>query len=239
LVKSKGKHKRKEDSMALDICLGIIFLLSVVAGYRKGFTESFLHTIGWILALILGFVWTPTVVSFLKHSTGIEETLRTVLTERFSGLLPSAAGEGSLSTSSAPLISSEGILKGIPDILSDYFSDASSVIGTTMIENLISIILSIIALLLIILFIKFLFFIIISLFSKKKRKGIIGFSDGALGFLFGGIRGALFICILLALFLPLTNFTNGDFLLNQLESSTYAIKIYDNNPIFFLTQIFF
>ncbi|NCB42753.1 MAG: CvpA family protein [Clostridia bacterium] len=226
--------------MALDICLGIIFLLSVVAGYRKGFTESFLHTVGWILALILGFVWTPTVVSFLKHSTGIEDALRTVLTERLSGLLPAATDAGSLSTSSAgPMISSEGILKGIPDILSNYFSDASSVIGTNMIENLISIILSIIALLLIILLIKLLFFIIISLFSKKKRKGIIGFSDGALGFLFGGIRGALLICILLALILPLANFTNGEFLLDQLESSTYAIKIYNNNPIFFLTQIFF
>lgn len=226
--------------MALDICLGIIFLLSVVAGYRKGFTESFLHTVGWILALILGFVWTPTVVSFLRHSTELEQTLRTVLTERLSDLLPAASEAGSLSTSSSgPMLSSEGILKGIPDILSDYFSDASSVIGTNMIENLISIILSIAALLLIILLIKLIFFIIISLFSKKKRKGLIGFSDGALGFLFGGIRGGLFICILLALFLPLTNLTNSDFLLQQLEGSTYAIKIYDNNPIFFLTQIFF
>ena len=226
--------------MALDICLGIIFLLSVVAGYRKGFTESFLHTVGWILALILGFVWTPTVVSFLRHNTGLEETLRTVLTERLSGLLPSATDTGALSTSSSgPMLSSEGILKGIPDILSDYFSDASSVIGTNMIENLISIILSIVALLLIILLIKLVFFVIISLFSKKKRKGIIGFSDGALGFLFGGIRGALFICILLALILPLTNVTNSEFLLQQLESSTYAIQIYNNNPIFFLTQIFF
>lgn len=226
--------------MALDVCLGIIFLLSVIAGYRKGFTESFLHTVGWILALILGFIWTPTVVSFLRHSTGLEETLRTVLTERLFGLLPSAADPGTLSTSSsAPIFSSEDILKGIPDILSDYFADAGSVIGTNMIENLISIILSIVALLLIILLIKLIFFIVISLFSKKKRKGLIGFSDGALGFLFGGIRGGLIVCIFLALFLPLTNLTNSDWLLQQLESSTYAIKIYNNNPIFFLTQIFF
>ena len=224
--------------MALDICLGIIFLLSVIAGYRKGFTESFLHTVGWILALILGFVWTPTVVSFLKHNTDIEETLRTVMTERLSGLFP-LAQEGATNASVGTTLSSEGLLKGIPDILSDYFSDASSVVGTNMVENLISIIVSIIALLLIILLIKLIFFIIIALFSKKKRKGIIGFSDGALGFLFGGIRGILFICILLALFLPLTNLMQGDFLLDQLESSTYAIKIYNNNPIFFLTQIFF
>lgn len=225
--------------MALDISLGIIFLLSVVIGYRKGFTESFLHTVGWLLALILGFVWTPTVVSFLRHRTGIEEKLRTVLTERFSGLLPAIEAGGAPSASANAAVSSEGLIKGIPNILSDYFSDASSVIGTNMIENLISIILSIIALLFIILFIKLIFFIIITLFSKKKRKGLIGFSDGLLGFLFGGVRGILFICILLALFLPLTNVMKSDFLLNQLESSTYAIKIYDNNPIFFLTQIFF
>lgn len=216
--------------MALDIGLGIIFLVSVIIGYRKGFTESFLHTVGWLLALVLGFVWTPTVVSFLKQNTDIESTLRTVFTDRLTLALNSSA---------PPSPSPEGILKGIPDILSNYFSDTGSVIGTAMIENVISAILSIIGLLLIILLIKLIFFVIITLFSKKKRSGIIGFSDGALGFLFGGIKGALLICILLALFLPLANMVHNDFLVNQLESSTYAIKIYNNNPIFFLTKIFF
>lgn len=231
--------------MTLDIVLGIIFLLSLFIGYRKGFTESFSHTVGWLLAVVLGFVWTPTVVSFLKHNTGIEESLRKIFTDRLLGLLPAMDADAALDAgaaldaSSGAVASSEGLIKGIPNILSDYFSDATSVVATSMVENLIGIIVSIIALLIIVLIIKLIFFVIIVLFSKKKRKGFIGVSDGLLGLLFGGIKGFLLISILLALFLPLTNIMKGDFLLTQLENSTYAIKIYDNNPIFFLTQIFF
>lgn len=210
--------------MILDICLGIILLLSVIAGYRKGFTEAFLHTIGWILAIVLGFVWTPAVAAFLRGNTGLEENLRTIFDERLA-----LAGTGG----------GEGILSGVPKILADYFSDAASVIQTKTVENLVDIIMTILALLCIILVIKLIFFLITFLFSKRKRGGIIAFSDGMLGLAFGLVKGLLLICILLAFFLPLANFIRSDALLDQLYSSTYAIQIYDNNPIFLLTQIFF
>lgn len=210
--------------MILDICLGIILLLSVIAGYRKGFTEAFLHTIGWILAIVLGFVWTPAVAAFLRSNTPMEESLRTIFNER----LAQAGAEGQ-----------EGLLSGIPEILSDYFSDAVSVIQSNTVENLVGIIMTILALLCIILVIKLIFFLITLLFSKKKRGGIIAFSDGMLGLAFGAVKGMLFICILLAFFLPLANFFQSDVLIDQLYESTYAIRIYDNNPIFLLTQIFF
>lgn len=244
---------RKESEVILDICLGVILILSVVTGYGKGFTESFLHTVGWLLAIVLGFVWTPTVAAFLKANTKIEETLRQTLTQRLADL---SAGIGDSissgldlgttenvvdSTSSAISLpfSDDGILQGIPRILSDYFSDAASVIGSNTVDNLTSIIITIIALLLIILVIKLIFYFILLIFSKKKRKGIIGFSDGILGAVFGAVKGSLLICILLAFILPLGNLMQSDVLLEQLYSSTYAIRIYDNNPIFFLTQLFF
>lgn len=209
--------------MILDICLGIILIFSVIVGYRKGFTEAFLHTIGWILAIVLGFVWTPSVAAFLRGNTHLEESLRGILNERLA-----QGGTGQ-----------ESLLSGIPEILSDYFSDAVSVIQSNTVENLIDIIITILALLCIILIIKLIFFLITLLFSKRKRGGIIAFSDGMLGLTFGAIKGLLLICILLALFLPLSNFFQSEVLLDQLYSSTYAIQIYNNNPIFLLTQIFF
>lgn len=243
----------KDGNMILDICLGVILAISMIVGFRKGFTESFLHTVGWLLAIVLGFIWTPAVASFLRANTGIEENLRQTLTERLSSFgadigntISAGLGVGNAdnilaSTSSAIELpfSADGILQGIPKVLSDYFSDAISVVGTNTVDNLIGIIFSIIALLLIIIIIKFIFFIIILLFSKKKRKGIVGASDGILGVVFGGIKGALLICVILALFLPLANFMQSDVLLEQLYDSTYAIRIYDNNPIFLLTQVFF
>lgn len=244
---------RKESEVVLDICLGVILILSIVTGYGKGFTESFLHTVGWLLAIVLGFVWTPAVAALLRANTEIEETLRQTLTRRLADL-GADIGEGISSgldlgatpnvvdsTSSAISLpfSDDGILQGIPRVLSDYFSDAVSVIGTNTVDNLTSIIITIIALLLIIVVIKLIFFFILLIFSKKKRKGIIGLSDGILGAVFGAVKASLLICILLAFFLPLANFMQSDVLLEQLYSSTYAIRIYDNNPIFFLTQLFF
>lgn len=246
-------ESRKEYEVVLDICLGVILILSIVTGYGKGFTESFLHTVGWLLAIVLGFVWTPTVAAFLKTNTEIENTLRETLTLRLENLSEGIGDSissglnlgtsenlaGSTSSAMALPFSDDGILQGIPKVLSDYFSDAVSVIGTNTVDNLVSIIITIIALLLIIVIIKLIFFFIIFIFSKKKRKGIIGLSDGILGAVFGAIKGALLICILLAFFLPLANFMQSDVLLEQLYASTYAIRIYDNNPIFFLTQLFF
>jgi uncharacterized membrane protein required for colicin V production len=244
---------RKESEVILDICLGIILILSIVTGYGKGFTESFLHTIGWLLAIVLGFVWTPAVAAFLRANTEIEETLRQTLARRLadlsdgigegisSGLDLGASQNAADSTASAISLPffDDGILLGIPRVLADYFSDAASVIGTNTVDNLASIIITILALLLIIVIIKLIFFFILLIFSKKKRKGIIGLSDGILGAAFGAVKGFLLICILLAFFLPLANFMQSDVLLEQLYASTYAIRIYDNNPIFFLTQLFF
>ena len=104
---------------------------------------------------------------------------------------------------------------------------------------MIDIVITLLALLCIILCIRLVFFLITIAFSKKKRSGLIALSDGVLGMVFGAARGALVICVLLAFFLPIANFFKAGLLLDQLYESTYAIRIYDNNPIFFLTQIFF
>jgi len=205
----------------LDIALGIVLLLSVYSGYKKGFTESFLHTIGWVLAIILGFVWTPMVATFLRNHTGAEESLRTTFTERI--------GQGGLNVA----------ISGVPKVLQDYISNAASVVQSRAVENLIDIVLMLLALLCIILVIKIIFYLIMLLFSKKKRNGLIALSDSVLGMAFGAAKGALLICVLLAFFLPIANFFDSEKLLVQLYESTYALKIYDNNPIFFLTQIFF
>lgn len=223
LVKSKGKwNDERRACVFLDIALGLILLLSLYSGYRRGFTESFLHTVGWVLAVVLGFVWTPMVAAFLRANTGIEDGLRTTLSERLS-----------------QSASASEVLNGVPDVLRDYVSDAASVVQSRAVENLIAIVITLLALLCIILCIRLVFFLITVAFSKKKRGGLIALSDGVLGMVFGAARGALVICVLLAFFLPIANFFKAGLLLDQLHESTYAIRIYDNNPIFFLTQIFF
>ena len=202
--------------MILDICLGIILLLSVILGYRKGFTEAFLHTIGWILAIVLGFVWTPAVAAFLRGNTGLEESLQAILNERL------AAGGGQ-----------EGLLSGIPEILSDYFSDAMSVIQSNTVDNLTDIIITILALLCIIILIKLIFFLITLLFSKRKRSGIIAFSDGCWDWP-APSRGSCSSasCWHFSFLWPFAERSS----FGQLYSSTYAIRT-TTTTRYFLTQI--
>jgi hypothetical protein len=71
--------------MALDIAIGIIIILSMTLGYRAGFVWTFLHMVGWIISIVLAFVWSPKVNEYIRLNTDFYETLHKALTDRLGG----------------------------------------------------------------------------------------------------------------------------------------------------------
>ena len=209
--------------MVLDVALGALLVLSLAAGWRRGFADSFLHAVGWVLAIILGYVWVPMAAAFLRRHTGLEGRLRTIFEHRL-------AGSGA---------STKDLLSGAPRILSDYLNEGASLIKSQAIERFVDVLIWVSALLAIILIIRLLFFLVTLLFSKKKRGGFVAAADSLLGAVFGGVKGLLVACILLAFILPLSNLMGSQLLPDLLESSVGAKALYHNNPIFLLTQFFF
>ena len=63
--------------MWMDIAIGLIFVLSTASGFRKGFVRTFIHTAGWVLSIIIGFVF-----SRVKTSSGLIQTSTTTFTTK-------------------------------------------------------------------------------------------------------------------------------------------------------------
>ncbi|WP_130862965.1 CvpA family protein [Bacilliculturomica massiliensis] len=213
--------------MWMDIAILVIVLGSTVLGYNQGFMRTFLHTVGWLLAIVLSFAWYPAVVEFLKDKTDFYTTMHTSITEQL------AAGAGDAAADSA------GTAFGrIPDILVQAFQAASDAVADSVAGSITDLLFNIVGFLIVIAAIKFIFWLLISLFSKKDNDGITGWFDGIFGAVFGGVKGIVVVFILLAILVPVTELSSGTFFLDSLHESKIAESLYDNNAVFIMVKEF-
>ena len=202
--------------MWMDITIAVIVALSAVFGFCSGFVKTFLHTVGWILSIVLGFIWYPQLKAFLIDHTTYYGSMRDTVGAR----LDIAAGNAITET-----------FENIPDVLERAFLAASETLTTSLADTITNLFFSIVSLVAIVALIKLLFWILIQLFSKSKNDGFTGFVDGLMGFGFGIVKGLLLILILMALMVPVSNFADTSFFTDAIEQSQVAKILYHANPI--------
>jgi uncharacterized membrane protein required for colicin V production len=206
--------------MWVDGLIVIIVIFAIIQGYRRGFVHTFIHTVGWILAVVLGFIWYPHVIGFLKEKTGFYDAIRERIAERV------AENAGN---------TADSVMTGIPEVIRDLLDkaidSATSAIAVSLSENLTSLIFNIIGFLAVAAAIKLFLMTLTFLFSKEKNDGFIGGIDGFFGLLAGALKGVILIYILLALMVPVTSLSGSSFLIDQLDGSVLGSYLYDNNLI--------
>lgn len=211
--------------MWVDVFIVSILLYAVVQGFRRGFVQTFLHAVGWILAVVLGFAWYPHVIGFLKGNTDYYDSVREKIAER---IAEKAGG------------TADSAMTGIPEVIRDLLDNAvnamTGAIADTLSVSLTNLIFNIIGFLAVVIAIKIILMLITLLFSKEKRGGIIGVLDGYLGFFAGALRGMLVIYILLALMVPVTSLSDSSFITGQIDASVFGSYLYENNLILRLVK---
>lgn len=209
-----------------DIIIVLLVLLSIINGYAKGFVRTFLHAIGWILSMVLAFVWSPKVQEWLLSHTKIYDNMKELLTDKFADSVPGAAATFSL----LPKSLSEGL---------DSFTGNITSLMTTRMTDIIFMILSFV---LVVFAIKLVLYILVGLLSKKNRRGLTGMVDGLLGTLAGAVVGVLLVYVLLALLIPLTALAGPDLTLTiggAIDKSFIANEMYNNNLVIMVFKDFF
>jgi len=206
--------------MWVDGLIVIIVIFAIIQGYRRGFVHTFIHTVGWILAVVLGFIWYPHVIGFLKEKTGFYDAIRERIAERV------AENAGN---------TADSVMTGIPEVIRDLLDkaidSATNAIAVSLSENLTSLIFNIIGFLAVAAAIKLFLMTLTFLFSKEKNDGFIGGIDGFFGLLAGALKGVILIYILLAFMVPVTSLSGSSFLIDQLDGSVLGSYLYDNNLI--------
>jgi len=201
--------------MWADILIAAIFVFSTVQGYRNGFVDTCIHAVGWVLALVLGFVWQDQAAAFLRGRTEIYDTLYTGIGNQLRE-------------------SGHQLLSGLPASLREMLGPNVSTFSDSLAADLAQMLFGVLAFLLVVIFCKLLLWVLSVLISKKRNEGLLGALDGLLGLLMGIIRGVLLVYLTLALLVPLSGILSGDLIAQQLNSSSLAGSLYDNNPLFLI-----
>ena len=201
--------------MVLDVFFGAVIVAAMVFGYRNGFVRTFFHTLGWLIAVVLAFLWTPNLRERIVSETGLYDSLNESIAER----LDTAAGVNNLSAD---------LPRMLRDAVDNMANQAVSVVSASVSHLLVTII----SFLIIIFAAKLVFFLIMLAASKKYVSGVRGFFDGITGLVFGFVKGVLLVFILLVVMIPVLNLFDSGFTENVvtwLDSSYFTGSLYDNN----------
>ncbi|MDO4553376.1 MAG: CvpA family protein [Bacillota bacterium] len=205
--------------MWVDILIAAVFVASTVQGYRRGFMDTFIHTAGWLLAVVLGFVWHSRAADFLMRNTDIYQTIYTGVLNRVNDVT-----------------GADDPRDGLPAILRDSVDSLLDTLSSSLATGLSNLLFNVVAFLAVVLACKLALWLLSLLIGKKRNDGLAGFVDGILGLLAGVLRGVVLVYLVLALMVPILGISESSFLREGLESSAIALSLYDNNPIFLIVK---
>ena len=195
--------------MILDTCLIAIVVVSFLFGKSKGFIRTLLSLINWFVPMIVAVIYSNDVAAFLTANTKIDEHLAEFIQNGMDKIIDNNS------------------IKFIPESVIDGMVGSH----TGQAANFLLIMISFF---LIIIVINIACFLITRMFSTKHNNNILGGTDSLLGAVFGLARGAILVCLILAIAIPLSTMINEDITIwftAQLEDSIVSSYLYENNPL--------
>ena len=207
--------------MIFDIILAAALIISIAAGYRSGFTYTFVHTAGWLIAVIISIIFSPQAGMMIKEKTGIYDSMNSAFYSRFSESLENG----------------DPLTPRLPEIISGPLDDIRDNVASSLSDTTTDIVFSILCFVVLFFAVTVLLWLIAELFSKKHSGGLHGFADGLLGAFAGCIRGfviVFFLFALLAVFSGILPPESGIKIADSLSESAFAKDFYDNNLLLLL-----
>lgn len=211
--------------MVFDIILIAILALAMVRGMRNGFVYTFIHTVGWILAAVMGFVWSPKLQDYILANTDFKDRLYEKFLYKFSQSLSFR----------------DDTVSNMPDILQKVFDEATSGMTAALAETVTDILFVTLCFIAVVAVVKLALFLIAALFSKKNQDGVAGFTDGLLGLIAGFAHGLLIVFFLFAFLTVFNGFLPGDLsikIADSLRESAFAKDFYNNNLLLLVVRSF-
>ncbi len=193
----------------VDIALIVIILIFAIVGCVKGFVKSFLATFGWLFALIFAVLLCSAVTNFLENKFGLVSSISGGVGNFLTGIFGDKIMNTTLREATEEVLNGSSLSGWLISIVLDV-KELEGVPMDVTVNQIISpvfgyyatCVISIVGLF--ILF-RIVFFIIGELMKFLHKIKLIGFVDRLLGFLFGVIRGFIFVQIIMIIirFIPM------------------------------------
>lgn len=209
----------------MDIVVCAIILLSIIWGAKKGAVLTVISFMQWFVCIIFGFIFCDKAKAFFIDYTTMDDWLNQYILQHIKTTIED----------SSPY-------QAMPDLFSDWVNDTSDsfIYGTS--ATIVSTLMTIIAFLCVVFGIKIVCFGLARLFSRKYHEGVVGFFDGFMGFLFGAIRGILYVFLVFAVLVPILGLIFpglSEAVIDSMDDSYIAGFLYNNNVLLVLVRDFF
>ena len=208
----------------VDYLIIAILLIFGVFGWRKGGAGVLLSCFKWIICIGAAIIGSYPLKGYLIQNSSID----TAISDKLKQILL-APGKGLNFFNSAP--------EQMQNSVAGYQQSMAGKISLTLSDRILSV-LSFLAIFLVLLIVLSLIALAI---SYKKKKGPIGFINGFFGFVFGLLKGAFVVCVLLVAIFPLLTFGNPEAstpIIEGIRQSQIASLLYDHNPILIPFELF-
>lgn len=201
----------------------VVFLICALRGKSQGFLDSLVRLAAISGGVIIGILNTDRLRSLL-FALPIDDIMKLKLTKKFNG-------------------QDIDLLKFIPKVLRTKFEDFGIDGITTTVNRFTNLSITIISFSIIVGLVWFISVLLRRrILSGRKHKNLLGTVDSSVGLLFGAIKGAILIFLLLALMFPVATLFAPEqihALNEQLNNSYIAGYLYDVNPlIYFMHKLY-
>jgi uncharacterized membrane protein required for colicin V production len=207
--------------MWMDIALAIIFVLSLVDGLRRGFIKTALDTFGWLIALVLAFVWYRSVAYFIKTNTGLYDSLLDKITIKLGA-----------STQS----SMDDLIHGLPAVIGDVIQNTADKLSANLSETVAMTLFNILCFVAVIFAIRIVLVLFAGIITKSNKDNVLGGLDRLAGLFAGALKGIIVIYFFLAIMTAVIGISKGDFLKSSMEDAPLTKYMYEHNLIFIVVK---
>ncbi len=191
--------------MIADIIVIAVVVVSIFLGYKSGFLKSLINVVSYIASIILSFLFYPVLSDFL-----MDTPLYTFFVEKIGEKYPA-----------------EGIIQTEWQFLEKYIKGAEGAVSAAIAELLINIVSFILIVIIFKIAIKLIgnalnLFACLPVIKQFNRLG---------GAVLGGLLGILVVYIAMALMVTITPIDSLDKATTEIQKSTFAQEMYNNNII--------
>lgn len=199
--------------MMADIFVILIVTLFIYLGYRSGFMKTFIKIASYLISIVISFFLYPVLSNFLLK-TPIYTKIIDFLSEKYisKGLLEKGSGDVF-----------GAIFKYIPGSLETATMNIA--------QSLATLILNILAFIIILVLSKIIIRIVGNILGIFTKLPVIKQFNRLGGSVLGGVVGVLMLYIISAGIILFTPFTPESKIITEIENSTFASEIYQNNII--------
>ncbi len=234
-------------SWILDVAVVAIFVLTVLAGFRKGFLDSVIGFVGLLAALVVAF-FASGIVADSVYAACIEKPVQTAIVESIDGVASDAGASLQENLQKAEealpkfvkslMEKNEVSLVSLADKAETGVQNTGEQIATTVTENVVrpamTLLIRCIAFIILFIVLTFVCAFLGKIIGKIIKHSPFKGPDKLLGGVLGAVKGLLWVLLAVTVMQMIAGFTADDALISKksIDETTVVKAITEINPIY-------